>query len=522
MSTDLAELEGWFADRPHWLQDAARRLFEAGGLTADDLKELLVLCKRQAGIIVPEYPDLAFRPIPAKAFVTTEVVAALRLDTIADVKGINALGPRNPLQLNKNQCTIIYGHNGSGKSGYIRVLKHICGGKGPRPLHRNVFDSALSEQGCTIHYTLNDDGHKLAWTPSAGLQQQLRHVALYDSDCAHVYLNNENEVAYEPVLLGHFRKLVEACVALDASITAELQQNTSSKPLLPPEFASTTSGQWFNTLSHTTDPKTVDACCEWTVELEQELQKLIQRLAEPNPATKAAAIRKTKVHLVDFRETLNKLTSQLNDEAFAAMTSRREFARQKRQAADIDAKSVFENAPLTGVASESWHLLWKAAREYSVTEAYKDNGFPVTGENARCVLCQQSLDANAKQRLSAFEDYVNSTLQADARESEALLEGHLKSIKEIPSADDFDKLSDLAGISDDHLRERLHSYRLNLTSRRAMLLAESSAVQDMPVLAAAVLEVLREQELAYEKAIADFDEDAKADSKPGLLVKRPS
>ena len=239
MSIDLADLETWFSQRPKWLQDAARRLFLDGQLSPNDHNELLILCKREAGISIAECPDIAPRPIPAEAFAAGDTVAALQLDAIAQVTGINALAPRKPLELSRNRCTIVYGFNGSGKSGYIRVLKHICGGRGARPLHRNVFESASPEQGCTVRYTLGTNAKELAWTPASGVQVELRHVAIFDNDCAYVYLNDENEVAYEPALLGHFRTLVEACEAIDAVITAELHQNTSRKPLLPPDFAAT-------------------------------------------------------------------------------------------------------------------------------------------------------------------------------------------------------------------------------------------------------------------------------------------
>ena len=150
MTIDAAELRSWFLARPKWLQDAARRLFHAGQLTAADLKELLTLCKREAKIIVDGHPDITPQEIPAAAFNLIDISQPLSIDVISDVKAINGLSPRKPLTFDKEKLTIIFGSNGSGKSGYIRVLKHTCGGKGIRPLHPNVFAKSMKTKAAPL------------------------------------------------------------------------------------------------------------------------------------------------------------------------------------------------------------------------------------------------------------------------------------------------------------------------------------------------------------------------------------
>src|ERR1035441_6250352 len=112
MSVDTAGLEKWFKERPQWLQDAARRLFQTGIVTADDLKEFLVLCKREGGIAVGGYDNLRAFPIPAASFNLPDAAITLRLDSISEVKGINALAPRKGLEFGIEPIVIIYGEIG--------------------------------------------------------------------------------------------------------------------------------------------------------------------------------------------------------------------------------------------------------------------------------------------------------------------------------------------------------------------------------------------------------------------------
>jgi hypothetical protein len=222
MSVDTAELERWFKERPQWLQDAARRLFQTGIVTTDDLNELLVLCKREVGITIEGHEELKPFPIPAASFNLPDAAITLKLDAISEVKGINALAPRKGLEFGLEPIVIIYGATGSGKSGYIRLLKHACGGKGLGILYGDVFAAAPQAKSCKISYSLGTTKKDVQWTPTVGVHHELRTVSLYDTDCAHVYVNNESEVAYEPPLLSYFRKLVEVCEKVDGMLAAEI------------------------------------------------------------------------------------------------------------------------------------------------------------------------------------------------------------------------------------------------------------------------------------------------------------
>ncbi len=519
MSIDLGNLATWFSERPKWLQDAARRLFQAGELTGADRAELVILCKREAGINVPEFPALVAAPISAQALSVAETSSSLRLNAIADVKGINALSPRNPLELGAETFTIVYGSNGSGKSGYIRILKHICGGKGTKPLQGNVFETPHAEKSCRVRYTLGTDKREFLWTPDLGVHAELRGVSLYDNDCALVYVNNENEVAYEPTLLANFRKLVEACQALDNILAEDIAKKVSAKPLLPPDYALTVCGKWFSNLTRATAGSAVDAHCSWNDEFERELITLNQRVSEAHPADKAKALRKTRGHLAELRALLTTLGTQLSDEAFSRLGNCRQTAATKRRAAHDDARRVFENAPLTGVASESWALLWEKARAYSELEAYNGLTFPFVGDGARCVLCHQPLADDAKERMSAFEAYVKGTLEADAKLAEDALSSLVDSIKEVPSADDLSQKLDLAEIAQAEERERIHDYAAQLRTRHDSFLRAADPTDLAPMPANNVLTELQESESRLEKVAAAFDEDAKADRKIELQNK---
>lgn len=90
-----------------------------------------------------------------------------------------------------------------------------------------------------------------------------------------------------------------------------------------------------------------------------------------------------------------------------------------------------------GVGSTAWRAFWNAARAFSENEAYHEQGFPVTGDSARCVLCHQQLSAEAADRLRRFHAFMVDTTERDAAKAEQELEAARKAIEQygqLPSA----------------------------------------------------------------------------------------
>jgi len=83
---------------------------------------------------------------------------------------------------------------------------------------------------------------------------------------------------------------------------------------------------------------------------------------------------------------------------------------------------------LPGVGEETWRRMWSAATLYAEQRAYPGHAHPNVDEGARCVLCQQTLDAEAKQRLTGFADYVKNQLEAEALVAERALADGLAAV----------------------------------------------------------------------------------------------
>lgn len=509
MTVSLKELETWFQDRPKWLQDAARRIIQNGILTEQDYTDLLTLCIQEGS-----RQEVTFSGIPTGALDVVDTTKPLRLESISDVQGINALSPSRPLPFGKKPLCLVYGRTGAGKTGYVRLLKHACGARRPGDLLRNVFGTTTQPQ--TAKITVTEDGQTRTYQWNGTPISKLKGVEIYDAACGLVYVNEENEVAFEPWLLRFFTQLTKACTTLSEQIQQQIKSLVSKKPVFPAECVSTTAALWYTNLTANTANEEVDRETAWKLEHETELTDVSRRLAEPNPVAKAATLRRQKTLVLELVSELKKHIDSLSDEHCEAYFQIKSEAAVKRKAADEDARKVFEKAPLAGVGSETWRILWEAARQYSEEYAYKDQRFPDIGEGAHCVLCQRELDEESRDRFISFENFVKSELQRHATEAEKNLQKSADTFVDVRTADMLAIKMEAAGITEEAIKSMVIDFVSDLAQRRRTCLTANSVSELSGLPTKKTLIQLIQFARNLIKQARSYDRDAEGQNRPQL------
>jgi hypothetical protein len=120
------DLFDWASKRPVWQQDTLRRICEQGCLYENDLDEVQSQIEAANGLVPA--PTVESRPIEKAHLVDrSESAPKTILGSIGPLKNVDRLATgQNPLRFAVDGITLIYGANGSGKSGYCRIAKKIC------------------------------------------------------------------------------------------------------------------------------------------------------------------------------------------------------------------------------------------------------------------------------------------------------------------------------------------------------------------------------------------------------------
>ena len=124
----IDDVLAWANALPAWQADAVRRLLIAGEqpLSDQDYSEILAFAK--ADLKLAPSPDNV-KPIPPAAGKFSGAPAttvAVKLLSISDVRNVNIIKSGQTQPFAESGVTVVYGDNGSGKSGYSRILKLAC------------------------------------------------------------------------------------------------------------------------------------------------------------------------------------------------------------------------------------------------------------------------------------------------------------------------------------------------------------------------------------------------------------
>lgn len=416
----LREILSWSLDRPIWQRDALRRLVTQGELTDKDIDELIALCKDSS---------LDHESLDASHITAQQTGApTVALKNLRGVQNVNALAENQSLTFIPKGVTIIYGDNGAGKSGYVRILKNVCRarvvkGKDDTILH-NIYETLTGPQRAELEFYAGAQVQKAEWTKGTSSDPLLAEISVFDSRTANVHVEETNDLAYTPYPMKLLERLVGACKAVKDKVDGEMSAikaqtpQSISKPGCLPE---TQVGQLINTLGKNTKQEMVNALASLS---EQELTRLAELTSDfaQDPKATARRLRAQKARLESLRDRLQALADGVSAQSVQNLQKLASDLQIKSEATKLASQNLSQDEPLNGVGSGSWRRLWEAARAYSVQEAYPEQDFPVSGGDARCVLCQQELDQDATARLRRFEAFVKDRTQKDEEAARQALE----------------------------------------------------------------------------------------------------
>jgi energy-coupling factor transporter ATP-binding protein EcfA2 len=408
----LAGIATWSGDCPAWQRDALRRLCAADKLDSDDVNALLAICKGSAPGVPLTVHDVR-APAAGKAAVT--------LKQLSGVQHVNALVSYERLTFDKSGVTVIYGDNGSGKSGYARILKKICrarSGSKIESIHPNIYEANPGVPTASIDFSVNGQNRTAGWTLGQPPDPLLSAVSIFDSRTANIHVDQTNDVAYTPLPLDILAGLAQACQEIKTRLNAEIaaiQKQTPAAITKPSCQPKTAVGKLIAGLNGQTEADVVETLATLTDAEKARLDKLNVDLAlEPTRAARQLLSLKGKVD--SFVADLATLAKAVMDETAQILRDKANAYETARGAAQAASTALFADEPLPNIGSDVWRSLWEAARVYSQKEAYPDTPFPVTADPAVCVLCQQELSPTAAARVSRFEVFVKD--QSKKREHE--------------------------------------------------------------------------------------------------------
>ncbi|OOL37119.1 AAA family ATPase [Pseudomonas mandelii] len=432
----LNEILEWSQGLEEWQRDALRRVFIDGNVSPAEVQKLIDLVKEKHGC----GPQTDARPIPLNAGHLPAVAGSgsVRLLYLENMQNVNRFPQGRRLELMPDRLNILFGENGAGKSGFARVLKNICRARHRTAVLPNAFDGTKPRPIPSASMVFLEDGNprQVEWVQGQDVDSALAKVAVYDSACGSDYLAKEGASEYQPYGLPQLNRFIAVQREIQAQIGRDRDAIRLDKTAFNDLLGNHEVGAIVAQLGSGSDGDRLKQLATVTEGEAQRLVDLNGILATMDPEPEAKRAEQLAQRLETSSITARAAQRYVTDAALDEVKNRHDRLLKAREAWSLAQQQLHhrkngqEAELLTGTGNDAWKLLFEAAAKFSTEHAYVGHDHPYLGDDAKCVLCQTSLEQDTKARLRGFSEYIANEASRNVQSAAEFMDDTMKKIAE--------------------------------------------------------------------------------------------
>ncbi|MBU2408787.1 MAG: AAA family ATPase, partial [Gammaproteobacteria bacterium] len=329
--------------------------------------------------------------------------------------------------------TVIYGPNGAGKSGYARVLKSACF---TRSKDVGILGDVKLVKSRQLRPTAKfsfDDGSAVDFVHQEPCQRMRDGFAVFDSTCVRVHLDSRNAFQVMPYLFDVFPRMVAVFTELQTKLRNQITLRTPAADKYAIQNSTSEVATALSALTAQTDLTRLQELAVYGEAEAVRLSAIEQQLSELRTTDPKEIVKRNEQRISDLKAvhaSIGALAQAIQPSLVQGIAEAvlRTTTLVEQGAALSSARFGVE--PVQPVGTRAWLDLLAAAITYG-EEAYPGAPFPPQTDGARCVLCQQTLDATSADRLTKFYETATSGVEAQLAATRGTLKSHSVSLGKI-------------------------------------------------------------------------------------------
>jgi hypothetical protein len=404
----------WLKGYDYWFQYAGNRLLE-GENVSDALVDITYQLFKEDYALKStegERAGIIFNEIVTDASI---VAGFLQLQFIKEIENVNALATGQSIPINSN-LTIIYGGNGTGKSGYVRLLNNAFSSRGDKQILPNIFSNApFGEPSCKFTFQSTSEPYDLAY-PSQKSNKEFSQYSVFDTHSIRVLLEQDNKLDFTPIGFEFFEKILQLYEAVKPKLFAEINANRPENEFEKFFVNDNAIKSVIENLGANTNEEELIALKIYTEEDAVKLAELIAKREELKALDipkKIAELQNLLSQIVEFTSRLQTILDCLKTVNIGhyktLITSFHKFQELAKQ----EGVSSLEDYNIEGLGSNEWKEFIKASKNYTSLFDASREGKIYPSENDNCLFCLQPLSEKENSLINSYWNLLKSEAESE-------------------------------------------------------------------------------------------------------------
>ncbi len=409
------QIISWLKSFDYWFQYAGNRLLEGESVTDELATIVYVLFKEDCGLKekADERKEINYNEIEVSSETVSE---QLELQLIKDIENVNALATGQSIAINPN-LTIIYGGNGTGKSGYIRLLNNAFSSRGDKQILPNVYNGTTTGLPC-CKFTFQSDASIFDLEyPNDKDNVVFSQFSVFDSHSVRVHLEQDNKLNFTPVGFEFFEKILKLYGVITAKLRAEIIANQPNNDFDKHFINENPIQTEVINLGANTDVKKLKELGNYTEADAEKLTELIEKWKELKALDipkKIVELQKLQGQLIEFRKRQQAILDLLKPEDIELYKSLIASYHKLRELAKQEGINSLQQYEIEELGSNEWRDFIKASKSYAIVIAEnKGNGTEYSNEIDNCLFCLQPLTDKENTLIKSYWKLLRSEAEAE-------------------------------------------------------------------------------------------------------------
>jgi hypothetical protein len=358
----------------------------------------------------------------------TPTAKQIELDSLCGITGVNRLAKNQTVTFSKN-ITVIYGENGTGKTGYSRVLKTLgFSYDNNKTILSNIY-AAVEPKSATINFKSNGSPQTFTWN-GANTDSELENISVFNNSCVQFSISDRSLIV-SPIGFHLFQLVSEELNKLTQLVQAKIAAHPTTLLWLANLTPATPQHNFIATLSATSAEQKLTELSDFTTAHQTTLTAKENELAKLNKDLIQSEIQAMGSQILEIDSIIGKIQSAqklLNAANWQSLIKFNKEIVELESKTQTGIKGIAEQRGIEFYQAPEFNLFLQAAENY--IKILNESEYP--GENANCVYCLQPLDNSAKDLLKSYRAILNDRTQENLN---ALRQKRIKLIQEVTQVD---------------------------------------------------------------------------------------